>query len=294
MNVTVGIPVYNEGPNILRLVKSIMMQDIYIDKIIIVDDGSNDITRKLLEYIKKLYPQQVDIIRLPENRGKANALNIIFKHATSKYLVLLDSDVYLHSENTITKLIECAEKYNAQLVCGWYIIKIKNNKSIVQRAYRFSSRLLYEIAKKCNHGITATGAVMLLKKELYSKLLLPPNLIRVDAYIYLATIKGGMRFKSCPNALVTIQLTGNETMKQFIYRQERVKTVPAAHLHLFGELAKKKLNYPPLGITVNSFIKTFVRSPIDGISWAILKLISWVYRKIFKIEVYDIWRKYEK
>ena len=292
MSVTVGIPVYNEGPNILRLVKSIMKQDVKIDKIIIVDDGSNEATRKILERIKILYPQ-VDIIRVPKNKGKANALNIIFKHTTSDYLVLFDSDIYLHSKNTIYNLIKCAEKYNAQLVCGWYFIKIKNNKSIVQRAYRFSSRFLYEIAKNCDHGITAIGIVMLLKRELYSKLQLPTNLTRIDAYIYLATIKGNMQFKSCPNALVTVLLTGNETLKQFIYRQERSRTIPPQHLHLFGELAKKELNYPPLGITVHSFIRAFVRSPIDGISWVILKIISWIYRKIFKIKVSATWRKYE-
>ncbi len=62
-----------------------------------VDDGSTDPTRPLLERLQATYPQQVEALILPQNRGKAGAVRAGMLHMASVssvvYLGFLDADL---------------------------------------------------------------------------------------------------------------------------------------------------------------------------------------------------------
>ncbi|TAE28153.1 MAG: glycosyltransferase family 2 protein [Cytophagales bacterium] len=62
-----------------------------------VDDGSTDPTRPLLERLQVRYPQQVEALILPQNRGKAGAVRAGMLHMASVssvlYLGFLDADL---------------------------------------------------------------------------------------------------------------------------------------------------------------------------------------------------------
>ena len=48
-NVTAIIPCYNDGQYIMKALQSLYNQTLLPDKIIIVDDGSNEVTRTVLK-----------------------------------------------------------------------------------------------------------------------------------------------------------------------------------------------------------------------------------------------------
>ncbi|WP_407405662.1 DUF2062 domain-containing protein [Chryseobacterium sp.] len=85
--ICVIIPTYNNQNTVRRVIDGILL---YTKNIIVVNDGSTDSTKDFL----KIYPQ-IDIISLPENKGKGNALQIAFKRAEEKgflQAITIDSD----------------------------------------------------------------------------------------------------------------------------------------------------------------------------------------------------------
>src|SRR5260370_22926859 len=78
-SVTVLIPAHNEESVIVETVTSVLQSDLKDLRIIVVNDGSTDRTRELLDANFSLDPR-VRIIH-QVNRGKAAALNVTLSHA---------------------------------------------------------------------------------------------------------------------------------------------------------------------------------------------------------------------
>jgi hyaluronan synthase len=91
--VTVIIPAYNEGSQVLSTVRSVMASDYPGHKlhVICVDDGSRDDTWQWMEAAAKEFPG-LRLIRQPRNMGKRHALLAGFQQAKSGVFVTLDSD----------------------------------------------------------------------------------------------------------------------------------------------------------------------------------------------------------
>lgn len=292
-SIAVGIPVYNEEKNIYRLLISLANQDIEIKKTIIVNDGSTDKTFEILKGIKDSLKNKLnlEIINLKENKGKANALNIIFKQAQEDYLILLDSDIYFINNSTLRNLLNCFNRdNNIGLVCGWYEIKLLSNFDVIGRVYRFSSKLLESIAKTLNNIYGATGAITALSKDVYKRLILPQKIVREDGFVYLFTLSLGKTFFFCPGSKVMMRISFKKNLKKFILNQARVRSIPQEQREKFKELAQREYKEPSLSILLPIFLKTFIRHPIDGIFWTLLKIISYTYRKIVPINISYKWR----
>jgi len=88
-------PNFNDGKTIARQVDSIMDQDYPSIEQIIVDDGSTDDSKKVLEALKKKYPK-LRVIYLGKNKGACEARNIGAEEATGKYLSFLPADAKLY------------------------------------------------------------------------------------------------------------------------------------------------------------------------------------------------------
>ena len=92
--ITVVIPAYNEGRQILPTVRSVMNSCYPAEKmqVICVDDGSQDDTWEWMKTVKKEFPWRVHLIRQPFNRGKRHALMAGFAQAKGQVYVTIDSD----------------------------------------------------------------------------------------------------------------------------------------------------------------------------------------------------------
>jgi len=91
MKLSVVIPVYNEAATIAELISRVHAVDIP-KQIIVVDDGSTDGTRDVLEGLKGRY-ENMRVILQPRNRGKGAALRLGFQHATGDYVLVQDADL---------------------------------------------------------------------------------------------------------------------------------------------------------------------------------------------------------
>lgn len=92
--VSVVIPAYNEGAQILPTIRSVIASNYPAKKlqVICVDDGSRDDTWNWMETAQKEFPGRVHLIRQPVNGGKRKALLAGIGQATGKVLVTIDSD----------------------------------------------------------------------------------------------------------------------------------------------------------------------------------------------------------
>jgi hyaluronan synthase len=92
--ITIVIPAYNEGRQILHTVRSVMNSRYPMEKmqVICVDDGSQDDTWKWMQTAQQEFSWRVRLIRQPFNRGKRHALMAGFAKATGQVYVTIDSD----------------------------------------------------------------------------------------------------------------------------------------------------------------------------------------------------------
>ena len=85
------IPIYNELEQIPQLLNNLKSYFKEGHELIIVDDGSNDGSDKILlkcDYIK--------LFRIEENKGKGTAIKIGLMNAIMKCIIIFDGDLELH------------------------------------------------------------------------------------------------------------------------------------------------------------------------------------------------------
>ena len=99
------VAAYNRGSMIDDCLKT-FCDDRFIDdiEVIVVNDGSTDDTVKRAEKYCKKYPKSIKIIH-QENSGAGAAVNNGIKHATGKYLRLVDGDDWVITKN-LAKFVE--------------------------------------------------------------------------------------------------------------------------------------------------------------------------------------------
>jgi glycosyltransferase involved in cell wall biosynthesis len=96
--------VYNEEGTIVQAIDRALAADLGTDsyELVIVDDGSTDGTRALLQAGE--WPEQVRIIFAAENRGKGQAIRKALEEARGRYSVILDADLE-YDPNDLNELL---------------------------------------------------------------------------------------------------------------------------------------------------------------------------------------------
>ena len=102
VSLSVVIPCFNCEKTLIRSINSILLQEQFLPKeIILVNDCSSDNTQSVIESIKHEYPTIIKNILLQKNVGAASARNIGLNLATSKYVALLDADDTWHHKKLL-------------------------------------------------------------------------------------------------------------------------------------------------------------------------------------------------
>ena len=91
LRLSVVIPSYNEIATLERAIEAVRRSPVPHKEIIVVDDGSTDGTRELIE--TRLRDRIDQVILHPRNRGKGAALRSGFAAATGDVVVVQDADL---------------------------------------------------------------------------------------------------------------------------------------------------------------------------------------------------------
>lgn len=116
--VSVIIPMYNSEKYINKCLESLLNQTYSNLEIIVVDDGSTDSSRTIVEKISK----KNDKIKYyyKKNGGVSSARNFGLKKATGYFVGFVDSDDFVE-KNMFEKMVECALNDKTDLVvCNYF------------------------------------------------------------------------------------------------------------------------------------------------------------------------------
>lgn len=141
MKLSIIMPAYNAERTIESSIKSVLSAVSDSFELIIINDGSNDNTEKIINsfadsrirYIKK------------QNSGVSDTRNYGIRAAIGEYITFIDSDdCYVHG--AADRLIEYIEKYSADFFgFGFYGEHIRNNKVYKTEANSISETLAFDL-----------------------------------------------------------------------------------------------------------------------------------------------------
>jgi glycosyltransferase involved in cell wall biosynthesis len=122
MSYSIIIPIYNEEKSLSLLLKELKILDNDY-QIIIVNDGSNDKTKNILDNVNEF-----DIINLNNNTGKGNAIRIGLDYVKKDNVILFDGDLEIGVKN-IKSIVKEFNREEFDVIIGirWYRIFEKIN-----------------------------------------------------------------------------------------------------------------------------------------------------------------------
>lgn len=132
--ITIITPTYNREKKLTKAYKSLVKQTNKNFEWLVVDDGSTDNTKDLINKFKKEKKIKIRYI-YKENGGKHTALNVGTQKAKGELLLILDSDDYLD-----VKAVELVEKYwdkykSDPKICGITFIKKIGNPIVKDKPF---------------------------------------------------------------------------------------------------------------------------------------------------------------
>lgn len=115
--VSVILPAYNVEPYLVETLQSLAKQSLKDLEVIIVEDGSTDGTRQIVE--KAEQNSEVRVIYHNGNRGVATARNTGISVAKGQYIAFIDGDDLAHPDMYL-RMVTAAREQRAEIVtCGY-------------------------------------------------------------------------------------------------------------------------------------------------------------------------------
>ena len=196
IKISVIVPVYNVEKYLPKCLDSLVNQTINDIEIIIVNDGTQDDSQKIIDEYYKKYPQKIKKF-YKENGGLSSARNYGINYAQGEYIAFVDSDdtikldmfekMYTKAKKDDLDIVVCdtvnvfedkSEQYcKSNLVCADNIVKsyllsppmacIRIYKKYIFDNVRFKENILYEDLELIPSMVNITKKVGFVPEGLY-------------------------------------------------------------------------------------------------------------------------------
>lgn len=120
MNISVVVPLYNEDeslPELTAWIKRVMDANNLSYEVVLVDDGSNDNSWKVIEELSAKMPE-IRGVKFRRNYGKSAALYTGFEAVAGDVVITMDADLQ-DSPDEIPELYRMITEEGLDLVSGW-------------------------------------------------------------------------------------------------------------------------------------------------------------------------------
>jgi len=183
-----AVPAYNEEKTIAKMV---LLSQKYVDKVLVCDDGSSDMTKEIAESVG------ASVIRHEKNFGKGVALRSLFeagRKIDADIFVTLDADDQ-HDPDEIPKLLEPILRGEADMVIGCrfpFDSSIPVHRRLGNRILNFFTNLSAGRAKDTQSGFRAYSRMALNVIDVTE------DGLGVDSQIFLDAKEKGLKVVEVP------------------------------------------------------------------------------------------------
>ncbi len=269
LELSVVMSVFNGQEYIKESIESILNQSFSNFEFIIINDGSTDNTKKIIER----YALEDDRIKFvsQQNMGLARSLNRGIKRSRGKYIARQDADdISFHKR--FDKQMAFMHQHKDVVLCGTWFLEVNEGKGSKIRKYPTNDSDLRQNLKYVNHF--CHPSVFFLKKAFYKAGQYDENFVTsqdFELWIRLAQIG---KMANLPEVLVKKRIGFLKTISWQKRSQKSIvaRKVINKHFDSLKDIDKIK------------FIKHYIPKMAYGyIPESILKIVRSIrYRKIFK------------
>jgi biofilm PGA synthesis N-glycosyltransferase PgaC len=215
--ISIIVPAYNEAANIRRTLDSIIESDYPAKEVIVVDDGSKDLTYAIAsQYMQTCKHCTMRVMR-KKNGGKASAMNYGLRFAAGDIVVIVDADSLIE-KNTLREIAKEFQRPDVVAVAG--TVKVLNPFSILANCTALECVVVPNLQRP---AFSLLGTVMIVpgalgafsKKRLMQRGLYDRDTITEDFDLTIKVAKGGGKIVAIP----AISYTECPTTLKGFYKQ---------------------------------------------------------------------------
>ena len=249
--VSVLMTVFNHEKFVYKSIKSITNQSYKNLELIVIDNRSNDNSKKIIQKIKDI---RIKKKFLSKNIGRTNCLNYGLNLCRGKYIAILDSDD-LAKKNRIKNQVEELERNEEIYLLASDYDLIKDNKKITINRNslifkRYPRKILFE-------NLICHSSVMYRKKLINLIGKYPTKFKYAQDYAFFLKIFKKFKIKILDQRLISFRIThkNSETFRQ--YKNKRI-TKEAIEL-LFWSLRNYKFKMVEYFVFILNLLKQSIK-----------------------------------
>lgn len=173
--VSIVTPCYNGEKLIHRLLDSVLRQDYQQIEMIVVDDGSKDQTRSVVEGYVDAFENKGYTLKYvyQDNAGQAAAINKALPQVKGEYLIWPDADDFYLVDNSISIMVHTLESLDesyATVRCWENFIDEESLKVVSENHFNPSKEHLFEEYFTGKETVAVTGTHM-VRMECFDKVI---------------------------------------------------------------------------------------------------------------------------
>lgn len=144
--VSVIVPIYNGEDFLERCIESILVQKYKNIQVILIDDGSEDKSKEIIEKYKCIDNRITPIYK--SNTGVSDSRNVGIQQAAGEWITFIDADDYIEKD-MIYQLVRVAERENPSIIISEYF-SLEPNNEMKKKFFNYSGVHLVEESEVIN------------------------------------------------------------------------------------------------------------------------------------------------
>lgn len=247
--ITVIMPVYNSVQYIEKAIKSVLNQTYSQLELLIIDDGSNDGTREIINQQQQI-DDRIHLICL-DNQGSGAARNEGLRRATGEYIAFIDADDY-YNQNFLLQGMRLAEQGYDCIVYNY-------------KRFNDQQETLYYVEPTPLKSYSAVWN-KLYRKECWDNLSFPQNMKIEDFEVVPIAVGSAKKIGFISDTFYYYRIHQTSITHQTDINEAR-EAVKACQL-LFANMKKKTVSFPKddLATYINSFLYSHLYTCMSRLS----------------------------
>lgn len=192
MKIDLVVPLYNKEKSIERCLESLLPQIDYINKIIVVNDGSTDNSKKLVSDFKELYTLEKLTLIDQLNGGVSAARNAGVNLSDAQYVAFLDADDYLQ-ESYFKEMKSFISKHKQCVLWSCAHVDLYEGKTLVDENFDKVPEVYNSYSKYSIFTSVVNSSKVILRKDILKMISGFPERVKVseDVYVWMSLNRFG-------------------------------------------------------------------------------------------------------